>query len=251
MALPTVTGVTLMVASAGKINRSWPVGHAALDVTFVFCQTENEVAGAPTDFTEVLGSPQGSGTAAVAGSDRLSGWYLRATNGTMPDYGVPDPGDHEIYFGITVRGLVETGDPWDVGGCASNKITTASTTVTLPGGTTTNADCLVLQVCSNSTESTITQFAGPFVNGGLANITQQANQNSAAGLGGGLLLLTGEKATAGLFGSTTMGALVTSSLQGRITLALQPVPSGPTVTNPAVRSRVVQTRQSLNRTHRW
>jgi len=62
-------------------------------------------------------------------------------------------------------------------------------------------------------------------NTALGGVTARANINSTVGNGGGISVYTVTKAAAGSTGSTT-ATLATSSVQGRITLALLPDAGG-------------------------
>jgi Putative Ig domain. len=222
MALPTFVGNGNPQASTAGFNCPWPAGHQADDIGLLVVETANEAVTAPSGWADVLNSPQGTGTAAAAGSTRLHIFWKRATSNAEPTVPVPDSGDHQIARLFVFRGCINSGNPWDV--TAGAVQASASTSVSMPSVTTTVANCLIVLVSSNATDTTVGQQSGA-ANAGLANLTSLYTHQSGVGVGGGYQILTGEKATAGATGATT-ATLATASTQALLTIALKPPTAG-------------------------
>src|SRR5437773_11726350 len=127
--------------------------------------------------------------------------------------------DHQIAQIITFRGVVATGNPWDV--TAGDVTPSTTTAVSIPGATTTVQDTLVVAIVSNGSDLSAAQIPGSFTNSDLSSVTKrQDNQTTASG-GGGFTVATGSKALAGAYGPTS-ATLGFSSLQGRMSIALRP-----------------------------
>jgi len=139
---------------------------------------------------------------------------------------VADSGDHQIARIITFRGVIASGNPWDV--AVGSVAATASTAVSIPGATTTVANTLVVAIVANATDTTSARTSG-WTNANLTSLTERMDNNTSSGNGGGFGVATGVKATAGAYGATT-ATLATSSVQGMLSFALKPatgaLPSG-------------------------
>ena len=221
------------VSGTGSITVAWPT-HVADDVALLFiesCGGEAATLSTPAGFVNVTGSPQstGSGTSGT----RLTVYWCRATSSSMASPVVTDPGDHVYGIILTFRGVVATGDPWDVtdGGTKA----TASTTTTFGTVTTNDNNDLIVLAASRDNDSTAAAWSA-WTNANLSSLTEQSDGGTTSGNGGGVGVATGGKLTAGAIGSTT--ATVTSSVDGHMTIALKPVagvnlPGQATNPNPA------------------
>lgn len=207
-----------------------PASLVSGDILLLWVETENQAVTVSNQnggtWTEVTTtSPQGTGTAGGPGGTRLTCFWSRY-NGTQGNPTVSDSGDHQRGVIVAYRGCIGSGDPWDVK--AGDVLASASTTVTIPGATTTTDGCMAAFGVANTTDSSVTQMSS-FTNANLTSVSHRAGANSTTANGGGLNVGDGLKATAGAIGNTT-GTLVTSSVQGRIMVALKPAAGGTTVT---------------------
>lgn len=217
MAFPTISGNVSLTAGTGTLLKSWPGGHAADDVAFLLVQTSNEAAtlSIPAGFVQ-LGTHQGTGTAAAAGSVRLTIFACRATSGAMADVTVADAGDHVMASILSIRGIPRTlplADLVTIGATAAT-----STSVSAPGGTTATDDSLILVCVAHAVDLNTAQFSA-FANADLAAVTEQQDTASNVGTGGGIGVATGERHLAGVFGATT-ATLANTSAQALITIIL-------------------------------
>lgn len=222
MALPTFQAAGTLVGSTGTISPAWPT-HAVDDVALLFLETANQI---PTALTTVNGfalvgtlsyggGTSGSGTTASS----LDVYWCRATSTSMAAPTVTDAGNHTIGQIATFRGCITTGDPWDV--VAGDASGSASTSVTIPGVTTTVADCLVVLACSWADDSA-SGFLASVTNASLASITSRINAGNISGSGGGFAVFTGEKSAAGVVSASTGTLTGSASYQGRVCIALKP-----------------------------
>ena len=217
-AAPTFQAAGGRVGGTGGITVAWPA-HAAGDIALLIVQTANQaIPSTPTGFAMVTGSPQGTGTAGGTAATRLNVYWARATSSAMPNVAVADSGNNQVARIITFRGVIETGNPWDI--TIGDVAATASTGFTIPGATTTINNDLVVAIVANGTDTTTLQTSG-WANASLSGLTEVTDVNNASGNGGGFGVAVGVKSTAGAYGNTT-GTLLTASVQGRMSIALKP-----------------------------
>lgn len=217
-AIPTFVAAGTTVSGTGNVTPGIPAGAQADDIFLLFASTPNQVVAVPTGWAEAADSPQGSGTAGAGASTRITVLWRRATGSdTAPT--LTDNWDNIIAVILAFRGCITTGDPWDV---TAGDTGTSSTSVSVPGDTTTVADCLIVIACSHTTDSVSAtpQFSN-WANADLANVTERIDASTDSGNGSGFGITTGEKASAGAYGATT-ATLATASAQGRMSIALKP-----------------------------
>jgi hypothetical protein len=226
VAVPTFVAVgTSGVGAGGGITPTWP-SHQADDIGVLLVQTSNQAVSFSNaaGFVEITDSPQGTGVAGAAGASRLSAYWCRATSGAMTDPVLNDSGDHTFCYIAVFRGCIASGNPWDV---TSGDTGASDTAVSIPGDTTTVADCLIVAAVAHAIDATTAQVSG-WANADLANVAERRDASTNTGNGGGVGIATGEKAAAGAYGVTT-ATLDAASLQGRMSIALKP-PAGGSVT---------------------
>jgi hypothetical protein len=68
-----------MSSSLGNVTPALPT-YSENDILLLCVQSCNEAIAAPAGYSEVTNSPQGTGTAAVAGSVRLAVFWKRASS---------------------------------------------------------------------------------------------------------------------------------------------------------------------------
>ena len=230
VSLPTFVAAGAPDDSSGGADATpgLPAGWQAGDIHLLYVQSSpNPVT--VSGYSEVPGSP------VIRGSFQFRVFWRRAVAGDG-DPTVSGPATDHMYTVICgFRGVLATGDPWDVispeskgvgnvtglehvfavvlafRGCESNGVpwnlitadsTGVGTSITLTGGSTTIDDCLVVGGCSHSNDVAGPTFSG-WTNADLANLTEQFDDGTITGNGGGIGIVTGEKALAGAFGSTT------------------------------------------------
>jgi hypothetical protein len=216
MALPTFQGTAAAFANAAGGTVNLPA-HQADDILLLWIQTAAQTPGnnPPAGWAEVPGSPISVGPAGAAGSNRLSVFWKRAASSseTVPDIG--DSGDHQIARAACIRGCRTTSDPFDTSSAASDGA--GGTAVSVPGSTTITDDCLVIVIVTHAVDTATSQFSGS-ANADLFALTNQGNNSSAVGVGGGFIILSGGKAAKGAYGATTT-TIATSSTWCGLTLA--------------------------------
>lgn len=230
---PTVT-TGGNAGSTGVPGISYPSG-ADGDYIYVFVasanQTLTDVHVYSTDTFSVVYSfnvlgQQGTGTAGGTTAVRLGIFgcpYDSSQTGNL--IRAADSGDHTIFCIMVVSG-VSTSDPHEA--LTFDVAASASTSVTVPGGTTLGSDRLCIMAVANATD-TATAQGGTATNADLTSITNVINYNNTSGNGSGISVYKGIKASAGSVGSTTL-TLATSSVQARAFFALKPLTAGGTVT---------------------
>lgn len=202
---------------------AWPA-HVANDIALLFVESaggEPVTLSVPNGFAPVPNSPQATG-AGTAGT-RLTVFWARATSSAMPAPRIATPSDHFYAQIITFRGVVNTGNPWDVTGGGVKAA--ASTSVTVTGVTTTVPNTLIVQAVARDDDNAAASFSAQ-TNAGLTGIVELLDAGTTNGNGGGLGVWSGIKAAAGATGNTT--ATVTSSINAFLTIALKPQPVTPT-----------------------
>lgn len=205
----------------GAITPGLPSGHILNDILLLFVQSSNETISAPSGYAEVTtASPQGTGTAASAGSVKLAVFWKR-DNGSESAPSVADTGDHTAGIILAFSGCITTGNPWDVN---AGDTGASDTAVTIPAVTTTVANTMIVAAVGHAVDSTSAQGSGE-ANSNLTNVAERADSSTTFGTGGGFVIITGEKASIGSTG-TTADTLANTSKQARITIALKPPAGG-------------------------
>ena len=217
-AAPTYKTAGTEVNGIGAITVAWPT-HQSGDVALLVVESANQTISlsTPAGFAEVA-AQQGTGTAAGTAATRLAVYWKRATTSAETSPVVADSGDHQIARIITFSGTIASGNPWDV--TAGDVAASASTSVSIPAATTTVANTLVVAIAANATDTTTAQNSG-WTNANLTSLTERIDSNTTTGNGGGFGVATGIKAAAGDYGAMT-ATLATSSVQGRMSIALKP-----------------------------
>lgn len=217
MALPVVRAVGTVASGTAGITPGMPTGVLTGDILLLVLETQAQaitVSGGTETWAEVTDSPQD------ATSTRLTVFWTRASQNTPTSPTTSDSGDHQIGRMIAVSGCIATGNPWDVtSGGVDN--TTTNTSISVTGDTTTVVNCLVCVMWSSGNDSA-TFASTTYTNANLANITERINNSTATAGGGGIGLVTGEKATVGAYTSTTVDFNEQIVTSGFMTVALKP-----------------------------
>jgi rhamnogalacturonan endolyase len=219
---PTFVAAGTIASGTGTIAPALPSGIATGDVLLLFVETANQAVTISNQnggtWTAVTNSPQGTGTAASTSATRLTAFWSRY-NGTQGAPTVSDSGDHQVGRIVAFRGVVSSGDPWNV--TAGGIEATADTSGSIPGATTTVSNTLVVVAIATALpdSSSTTRFSA-WTNANLTSVTERTDNSVTAGNGGGLGIATGIKATAGAYGNTAV-TLATSSTKGMMSIALK------------------------------
>jgi len=213
-----------VASDAAAITPALPSGIATGDILLLFLETTNQAISIANQnggtWTEVTGSPQGTGTAGTGTyATRLTVFWSRY-NGTQGNPTTSDSGNHQLGRMVAFRGVVTSGNPWDV--TAGGVDTVVDTSGSIPGATTTVANTLIVAaIASGLPDADITTNYSAWTNGNLTNVTELTDDTTTAGNGGGLRIATGEKATAGAYGNTTV-TIGTAARNGMMSIALKP-----------------------------
>lgn len=234
-AAPTFQAAGTYVNGTTNVTPTWPA-HSINDLALLFVETRGGQAvnlSTPAGFTQVLNSPQDvpstGGFFFFGGTSygtRLTVFWARATSASMSAPVIQDPGNHVGAQILTYRGVITSGNPWDV--TAGSTKTTASTSISAPAVTTTVNDTLIVQAVSRDTDSANAAFSNQ-TNAALTMIAERVDTGTSSGDGGGYSVWDGGKAVAGATGSTS--ATVSSSKNAMLTIALKPN-SPPVITAP-------------------
>jgi hypothetical protein len=215
---PTVRAIGAISGGSGAINPGLPAGTVADDLLIMVLETSDE-AITVSGWTEAPSSPQ----TPLAGATRLTVFYKTAVGGDATT--TSDSGNHQIgrVIGITA-GTWATSGTFNVS--AAGTAVVGTTSVSVPGATTTVDNCLVIAMATGDLpDSTSTNEFNTPANASLTGVTLQIadSHNTGSGNGGAIMAITGVEATAGTYDATTATA-VTSAVRGYISLAVAPVP---------------------------
>lgn len=215
MPFPTFVASGALSESTVTITPVLPAGILADDILLAFFSTANEAVTIPTPnggtWTQVTNSPQGSGVAGGAGS-RLTVFWSRY-NGVQGNPTTNDPGNHIGGRISAFRGCITAGNPFNISSGAAG----STAAITVPGATTTVADCLVVMALTTGDSSDV---LGAPANASFAGIVSLFNSAIGSGNTSRMRVSTGEDAVAGLYGSTT--STTDGDDWGGMTIALQP-----------------------------
>lgn len=230
--MPSFVGSGSSAAAATAVTPGYPEGTlAGMAAVLVVETAAQNLPSVPTGWTHADNgtgtpiSPLSTGTPATVGAVGLSVLLRRVSVDGGDPVTVGDSGDHQAARIYVFRDVQPTGALINVG--VANVQTTSDATVEIPGATTTEDKCLVVAIAAEAIDINSDRFNDNFANTDLANLTKRLSVNTAAGVGGGFGVATGEKATAGSYGVTTC-TILQSSAQARMSLALRPAPgTGP------------------------
>jgi hypothetical protein len=211
--LPAFVAAGPFSSGTGSGTFNLPAGYQANDIFIAFVETADETVTPPSGWVEAPSSPI---SYTSGGLTRLTVFWKRAV-ASEGSTAFADPGDHFATQTIAIRGCITSGNPFDVTNNGSNG---SSTGYTINGATTTVDNCLVITAIASGRDATSTGGFS-FTNADLANLTARMGATSAAGSGGGVSAATGEKATAGTYGTTT-GSFAVSIEWAGWTGALKP-----------------------------
>lgn len=206
-------------AATVGLTTAWPA-HLSGDWALLIAQTANEapVLGTAAGFVEI--THNGTGTAASAGSVRLTAYWCRATSSSMTSPVFNSGTNHILSRIVTFRNVLSVGDA--VAAFTSDVDSTGSTSATIPAVTSTANNSLILQMVAHATDEAIGGgTVSAETNASLVSVTEYEDTSTASGTGGGMAVAGGLLTTAGSSG-TMAATLGTSSKQARISLALSP-----------------------------
>lgn len=204
------------VAGSGTLGRAWPAGYTTGDLGIVAIETGNSPVSAPSGW-DLLGEV-GVGTAGVATAARLTLFGRIAVSGTESQTFFSTDGSFIQGRMFVFRGVPPTGYV-DAFNSASGA---TSTTITLPGVTTTGANRLVLHFIADGTDNSSSSRYSNWTNAGLTSLTELGDAGTNTSTGGGYGLASGERAAAGATGSGSVDFALAASNYVALTLALKP-----------------------------
>lgn len=228
--VPTVVSVGAEFTGTGTPTATLPGTHATNDILVLAIQTSNENFAAPAGYTQ-LGPRNGIGLSATAGSTKLCIFWKR-DGGSESAPTLSDSGDHTYGFMFAVRGCPTWGDPFHLLGQAWKF--TASTTGTGPKGASEMDNCLITDIFAHAVDNAAAQGSSP-TNADLTSVTEQFDDGTTDGTGGGLYMLSGIKVTRGpIVASTVTWANSTVDVSQRIAWLPNKAPDYPRGANTQV-----------------
>lgn len=231
MAAPAVVAVGAVATGTTTITPALPAGAAAGHLLVTLCESiGNQVYTLPSGWNHFLNAPVNLDT-----TTRLTVIYRFMQGGdTAPAIALPG-GNHAIGRMIAISGVRATGNPWDVAPSPSTEAV-ADTSATWNAVTTVTNECLMLFCIATGRDSAVASMGALSGGTGLGAFTEQMDNFTSGGTGGGIGLATAEKATAGPTG--TPGATMAST-DGKalLTVALAPAPAPANPPPPFLMSR--------------
>lgn len=198
--IPTIVAVGTFARDVGAITPGLPAGTAQDDILVLALCTERTQAITVSGWTEAGSSPKDA-----TSQTRLTVFWKRAGSSESAPT-TSDSGSFQQGRIIGVRGCITTGNPFDV--TNSNNATSASSLVSISGATTTGANRFVIMaigLASFTNIGTDQQIFSTITNSNLANKTERADyHNGYNPYWSAYWLGTGEAATAGDYGTTTV-----------------------------------------------
>jgi hypothetical protein len=221
MAAPSYTASGTQVNGTGAVTPGIPASHQTNDLFFLVVQSANQAVtlSDPQYFTEIVGSPLGTGTAGAIGANRLTVFSSVASTSNMSAPTVADAGDHVLARIFGVRSAYTRGTPYQ--SVATSIVATSESAVTIPAGTTPVNNCFLALFVANAIDNSASQLNGQ-TNGSLDNLIEVFDANTNNGVGGGVCFTRASLNTAGAFSATTAVLAVASP---QITMALAVFPT--------------------------
>jgi hypothetical protein len=215
---PVFQAAGVLQTSSGQTQTvAWPT-HLTNDIGLFILETSgnSSTLTPPTGWTAVPGSPVVD-VNTIDGSS-LQVWWKRATSSSEASIATGAPGDHLSARIYTFRGCVTTGNPWNV--VTTGTKTTASLTATVPSLTTTVSDTLITMIVGRPNDSSSTAHFGVPINVNLTSLQEIAEVGTTLGNGGGFVVSSGIKSTAGSTGTSTL-TKIASTTDTYLVLALK------------------------------
>jgi fibronectin-binding autotransporter adhesin len=210
VAVGAVSNVTTAACTPGI-----PTGTAAGDLLLVFIESANEPINATAGWSNVgVGVVQQATGLVTSITVR---WKIAGAGEVSPSL-TSTPQNHMIARIVGVRGANQT-SPINI--TATGVDNTTGTAFSIPGATTTVADCLVVAALATGTDVASTTMTTGWTNASLATLTERVDNWAASGNGGGIAVATGSKATAGAYSATT-GTLTTGNTKAFMSFAVAP-----------------------------
>lgn len=214
---PAFVAVQTWTGSTGALSVAWP-SHAAGDIGLLLVNTSNQTVATPSGWNAVTNGAQGVGAAGGGTAVGLQCFWRRATSVAEANADVADSGNHTNGTILSVRGCVASGDPINIS--AGDATSDADTTgVSIPGATTTIAQCFVVAITCHSQGNACSQSGE--TNASLSGLTERLDAVVSLGFGGGIKIVTGNKVDAGAYSATT-ATLSGARRQAHVSLALTP-----------------------------
>lgn len=229
-ALPTWVGIGALSSGTGGRTCGHPIETLQTnDILLLFVETSNEaviVDGGGGIWAEVTDSPQGTGSS--PGGTSLTVFWSRY-DGSQAAPTISDSGNHQMCQVIAVRGVITTGNPWDV--TAGAVEATSDTSGSIPGDTTTVDDTfIVLAIAIDGPDGNSTANFSDWANTDLGSLAEQGDNRKNSGDGGGIGIATGTLASQGSYAATTV-TLANNATKGMMSIALEPPPPTTTITS--------------------
>lgn len=213
MAITYVGGLGDSGTGSGSLSFSSPSVANDLLIAFIERSFGDTNQSAPSGWTQFSFSPINDGS-----GSQFQAFWRRADNTATDDFAVTDGGNHFIAAGGIFRGASLATNPFDF--VTSGSKTTASTSVTITGGTTVANDCLIISAFTTPRDSNQAP-ANTWENSSLTSISNFINQATNAGDGGSVSAAFGTKATAGAVSDTTV-TITTSQTNAWCMIAIKP-----------------------------
>lgn len=221
LAAPSFVAAGTVDSAIGAIAPGMPAGVLRNDILILFLETSNQsvtVSGGTEVWAEVSGSPQFTG--AAPGGTRLTAFWARASQDAPTFPTTSDSGNHQLGLIIAIRGATTIGNPWNVVGSGVDVV--SNTSGAIPGAATTVPDTLVVAaIATDLPDGAGTANFSAWANGDLTSVTERTDNTASAGDGGGLGVATGEKASAGAYGNTTV-TLAAAAVKAMMSIAIKP-----------------------------
>lgn len=213
---PWVTDVVSVQLNVAGVTHSWSANSVDVDdIIVVVCETSGgEAVSIPAGYTEFTDSPQNSGSGTTT---RLTAMWKRS-DGTETGVTIADPGDHLLSIAFIIRGCHTSGDPYDV--TSGGTETTADTSLSIPGATTTKANCLIIMLATNGSDVGANAYAKAWANADLTQVQGVYGVSTNVGNGGAIDVGRGVKAAAGSYGNST-ATLIASFEKAYMTIAFK------------------------------
>ena len=235
--MPTfqANGAAAVTASTGTCTPTMPGSILANDILILVACGESDDEGVgislttANGFASVIAEQDGADNDALEEDPEIDCevFWKRAAGGDAAPV-VADSTNHTTCAVHQFRGVVTTGNPWNVA-AGGNDSNANDTSANIPGATTTADNCLVVLVQGTSFNGTGTANCGDVTNANLGTITERFDSSNTSGLGGGHCIVTGTLASQGTYatstltmGATTYKAAFSIALEGAATSARAP-----------------------------
>lgn len=219
-------GIPVIVAAGSAITPlKWPKYHAAGDIGVAWVTALGNTAyPTPAGWTALASSPQHDGADALASRLQIFTKTATSTVSIAPD-GTTSGGEADLTIADVGGDDFKAGGIFTIVGSSGvddthGDFVASGTAISVPGGTTTGSNRLVLAIAAFRVDQAVPQVTG-WANADLTEVEEELDLCYSSSTGFGIAVMSGVKTVGGPYGAST-ATLANAGTQARISVSFKP-----------------------------